>query len=315
MSFTCADPDFAVRSTPDGTIFRVRRSALSNSEVFREPLSLDMTYMHMLNKHIDDMFLCCEESNDTFVDETLDLHEPVQHLSALLQLLHHLPEPPLELEVPASGTRDEDTASAKFIRERFLPRIPSYDRGTVIPLPVLQPMLFDLVDKYGLSIDIFKVLCLHLLAHVPTHPLRVYGFAASFEPRHHRRRSRAGPSGNNDNQDPAHDKFGVEAEKEMEKEMQKIASKASQFLEPIGSYSMQEVLDAIPSVRALHRVVQLQHLRIQALREVLNESEIFPKGEVAAVSFIASFRLPFFVSSFMRGPWSLSHPCIPFFPI
>jgi len=173
----------------------------------------------------------------------------------------------------------EKSGSMKFNRERFLPRIPSYDHSSVIPLPVLQPMLFDLVDKYGLSVDIFKVLCAHLLAHAPAHPLMGYGFAASFEPRYHWRRPRTESSaGGDDTQNSASDQFGVGAEKEMEEQMQKIASKASQFLEPIGSYSMASVLDAIPSVKALHRVSQLQHLRLKALREVLNESEIFPKG-------------------------------------
>lgn len=223
------------------------------------------------------MFICCERPSDAFIDETLDLHEPAQALSALLQLLHHHPTPPVESEAPSTDSGDDSAANIKFNREQFLPRIPSYDSSTVIPLPVLQPMLFDLVDKYGLSIEIFKVLCSHLLAHAPTHPLRVYGFAASFE-QHHQRRARLASS--SENSGPAGERFGVEAEKEMEKEMQKVALKASQFLEPIGSYSIDEVLDAIPSVKALHRVVQLQHLRVKTLREVLNESEIFPKGEL-----------------------------------
>ncbi|KAF9452520.1 hypothetical protein P691DRAFT_804257 [Macrolepiota fuliginosa MF-IS2] len=229
------------------------------------------------------MFLCCEQSNNTLVDETLDLHEPAQALSTLLQFLHHLPEPPVESEGSTPSLEEKHAGTTGFIRERFLPRIPSYNRSTVIPLPVLQPMLFDLVDKYGLSIDIFNVLCAHLLAHAPTYPLRVYGFAASFEPRHRRRRFQPGSSGDTEDRDLA-DGFGAEAEKEMERQMQKIASKASQFLEPMGSYPIQEVLDAIPSVKALHRVVQLQHLRVKTLREVLNESEIFPKGYGACPS-------------------------------
>jgi hypothetical protein len=34
-SFSCDDADFGVRSIPDGVTYRVRRSALTNSEVFR----------------------------------------------------------------------------------------------------------------------------------------------------------------------------------------------------------------------------------------------------------------------------------------
>ncbi|KXN83569.1 hypothetical protein AN958_01134 [Leucoagaricus sp. SymC.cos] len=266
-SFTCDEPDFAVRSIPDGVVFRVRRSALENSEVFR------------------DMFICCEPGTDPLLDEALDLHETAQVLSALLHLLHYPPEPPIPTGPAICVSDNAPTSNTNFNRECLLPRIPLYDSRTVIPLPVLQPILFDLVDKYGLSVNIFQVLCSHLLAHAPSHPLRVYGFAASFEQIYHRRRSRATPSSaNEEKQDLFGIQFGVSAEKEMETQMRKIASKAIQFLEPIGSYSMTEVEDSIPSVKALHRVVQLQHIRVKTLREILNESEIFPKGYGACPS-------------------------------
>ncbi len=42
-SFTCDNPDFAVRSIPDGTTFRVQQSALSNSGVFRTFVSMTST--------------------------------------------------------------------------------------------------------------------------------------------------------------------------------------------------------------------------------------------------------------------------------
>jgi hypothetical protein len=228
------------------------------------------------------MFICCEHPTENPAgEETLDLNESVEGLTPLLHLLHYPPKPPDPNDtVPA----EEPRANSEFNREQFLPRIPSYDLSTIIPLPVLQPMLFDLADKYGLSIDIFKVLCSHLLAHAPLHPLRVYGFAASFEPNYLRRRSRAtlaAPA--DDKQDLSQDQFGAGAEKEMERQMHKVASKASQFLEPIGSYPMAEVLDAIPSVKALHRIVQLQHLRVKTLKEVLNESDIFPRGKTTTL--------------------------------
>jgi hypothetical protein len=247
------------------------------------------------------MFFCCEQPADALSDDTLDLDETAQSLSALLHLLHFHPEAPIPTETTLGH---ESTANSKFNRDHFLPRIPSYDRSTVTPLPVLQPMLFDLVDKYGLSIEVFKVLCLHLLAHAPSHPLRVYGFAASFEPGSLRRRSPAAFSAgkSDEKRDPSDDQFGVSAEKEMEKQMRKTASKASQFLEPIGSYSMEEVLDAIPNVKALHRIVQFQHLRVKNLREVLNESEIFPKGKQLILHFpLFSREMP--KSSFVRDTW------------
>lgn len=265
--------------------------------------------------YLGDMLLCCEQK-DSSPDEVLDLHESAQVLSALLHLLHYPLSPPVEAEVPPLKG---DSGSAKFDRERLLPRIPSYEHTSVIPLPVLQPMLFDLVDKYGLNVDIFSVLCAHLLAHAPAHPLRVYGFAASFEPRYHWRRSPTGPAAGEDTQNPASDKFGIGAEKEMEEQMQKIASKAIQFLEPIGSYSMENVLDAIPSVKALHRVVQLQHLRLRALRVVLDESEIFPKGELFAVNPNITPLFPFLGDlcwASPRGALNLCHVSpFPFFPI
>ncbi|EKM83435.1 hypothetical protein AGABI1DRAFT_123764 [Agaricus bisporus var. burnettii JB137-S8] len=274
--FTCENPDFAVRSIPDDVLFRVRRAALDNSEVFRwYPY---ISWWHNSKKVLGDMFICCDQLSN----ETLSLDEPVQVLSALLQLLHYHPVPIIEVQpvTISIDSEDEDVNDTpSFNRERFMTRVPSYDYKTVIPLPVLQPTLFDLADKYGLSIDIFRALCSHLLAHAPTHPLRVYGFAASFECHHQRcRKARPSPSVIEENSSPADQRFGIDAEKEMEKEMRKVASKASQFLEPVGSYPMEEVLDAIPDVRALHRVVRLQHLRVKVLRDALNESEIFPKG-------------------------------------
>lgn len=238
------------------------------------------------------MFICCDQLSN----ETLNLHEPAQALSALLQLLHYHPAPIVDSQsdILSADSGDEDVNDTSFNREKFMPRIPSYDYKTVIPLPVLQPALFDLVDKYGLSIDIFKALCSHLVAHAPTHPLRVYGFAASFEYHHYRcRGARLSSSVIAEDSSLADQKFGIVAEKEMENEMRKVASKASQFLEPIGSYPMQEVLDAIPDVKALHRVVRLQHSRVKALRDALSESEIFPKGEsLMLVSFFLSVPSP-----------------------
>ncbi|KAF5356283.1 hypothetical protein D9756_004229 [Leucocoprinus leucothites] len=282
-SFSCNNPDFTVRSIPDDVVYRVRRTALINSEVFR------------------DMFECCStEATQPPIDETLDLDESSQALSALLHLLHYPPKPPVAADAATCVPGDEVAANSKFNREKLLPRVPSYDHCTVIPLPVLQPMLFSLVDKYGLSVDIFKVLCSHLLAHAPLHPLRVYGFAASFEPNSLRRRSRVPlPISNHDTLTPPEDQFGAGAEKEMEKQMRKVASKASQFLEPIGSYSMAEVLDTIPSVKALHCVVQLQHLRVKTLREVLNGSEIFPKDNYLSRP------------SFVRDGWYCVTPSFP----
>jgi len=302
-SFTCDNPDFAVRSVPDDVLFHVQRAALDNSEVFRR--SHDFSWWHSSKIVLGDMFICCDQLNN----ETLNLHEPAQALSALLHLLHYHPAPTVVSQY--AGSEDEDVNDTSFNRERFMPRIPSYDCKTVIPLPVLQPTLFDLVDKYGLSIDIFRVLCSHFEAHAPTHPLRVYGFAASFEFHHYRRRGTTRLSSAAvaiEDSSPADRKFGIGAEKEMENDMRKVASKASQFLEPVGSYPMSEVLDAIPDVRALHRIVRLQHLRVKALRDALCESEIFPKGECECHLHMVFFFFFFFFFSFSFFALSVTKP-------
>lgn len=36
--FTCGNPDFAIRSVPDGVVFQVQRAALNGSEIFRQLL-------------------------------------------------------------------------------------------------------------------------------------------------------------------------------------------------------------------------------------------------------------------------------------
>ncbi|KAF8971534.1 hypothetical protein BDZ97DRAFT_1651201 [Flammula alnicola] len=139
-TFHCQNPDFKVRSIPDGTIFAVTRSALQNSEVFR------------------DMFTSCDPGKSEG-DEDLELHERSGELEALLRLLHNPPPPPTELP-----------AEDKF-------RIIRYDPTTVIPLPLLLSLFFRLADKYALADSITDALRVHLLANAPGHGLEVYGFA------------------------------------------------------------------------------------------------------------------------------------------
>ncbi|KAJ4476716.1 hypothetical protein J3R30DRAFT_3292640 [Lentinula aciculospora] len=200
MSFQCSNADFYVRSVQDNEIFMVRRQALYNSEVFR------------------DMFTCCGE-----FEEILELHESADNLSALLNLLHHPPQPPTQLK-----------------RDNFnlIPKVWN-DPKTVIPLPLL-PSLFELADKYALPSDsVTEVLGEHLLANAPEEPVAVYVFALS-------------------------------------QGLHRVASKTSQFLQPMANYRLEEV-KMIP-VEAYHRVVQLQDTRVKAMRKHLLSEEIFPHG-------------------------------------
>ncbi|PPQ63512.1 hypothetical protein CVT24_004740 [Panaeolus cyanescens] len=139
-TFTCENADFKVRSVPDNIVFNARRTALLDSEVFR------------------DMFDMCDPGSPD-ADEPLDLHETSSELIALLRLLHDPPVAPKEL--PPITVYDSRR----------------YDPATVIPLPLLLSLVFPLVDKYAIKEETINALKLHLHAHARTHALEVYAFA------------------------------------------------------------------------------------------------------------------------------------------
>jgi len=118
-------------------------------------------------------------------------------------------------------------------------RTDRYEPSSIIPLPIL-PLLFSLADKYALSDLISQSLRTHLLAHAPAYPLQVYGFAT------------------------LHD-------------MPIVASKASQFLLPLASYTLEDV-KVIPSVEAYHKIIRLQDYRTKGLRKTLLGETLFPHG-------------------------------------
>ncbi|KAF5377595.1 hypothetical protein D9615_005169 [Tricholomella constricta] len=212
-SFHCDNPDFVVRSVPDNTSFKVNRTLMRNSEVFR------------------DMFSFGKTGSSDLEEEQVDLHETSAVLIALLRLLHYPPAPPV--------LRQENENSPQAILNYKLPQR-VYDLTTVIPLPLLLSLLYDLVDKYALSDAITKNLNAHLVAHAPTFPLPVYGFATA-----HR--------------------------------LDDVASEASQYLMPLASYKAEEVA-VIPSVLSYHKLVRLQALRVQALQDLVFGEDIFPHG-------------------------------------
>ncbi|KAK2462064.1 hypothetical protein APHAL10511_006527 [Amanita phalloides] len=209
-SFHCEEADFAVRSVPDNVSFGAKRSALQTSQVFR------------------DMFTCChaaDNSTESDLPQTLDLSEPSPVIIVLLHLLHDPLGPPLG-EPP-------NFSSSQLYQKR-------YDWRTVVPLPLITTMIFDIVDKYMLDPSIIDTIWLHVNAHAATDPLQVYSFAT------------------------LHDK-------------DQIASEASQYLMPLASYRSDEI-KVIPSVEAYHKLVRLQHIRLKSLKAILLSEDIFPHG-------------------------------------
>ncbi|KAJ2928773.1 hypothetical protein H1R20_g8172, partial [Candolleomyces eurysporus] len=203
-NFQCENPDFHVRSVADDVTFGVSRPAMQRSEVFR------------------DMFSVCEPGNTSpGPDAAVDLHEPADVLAILLRILHDPPQPPEE--VPSE--------------DAYIKR---YNEATVIPLPLLELVLLQLVDKYLLDESIVKTLQQHLLAHAPANGLRVYAFGVA-------------------------------------NEMPEVANIASQYVLPMAQYTLKEA-KCIPTVAAYHNIVRLQDFRVQALRDLLLKEEIFPHG-------------------------------------
>ncbi|KAG6832234.1 hypothetical protein H0H92_004199 [Tricholoma furcatifolium] len=215
-SFECDNPDFVVRSVPDNVTFKVNRKALSNSEVFQN------------------MFSFGEELNQA--DGSVDLHETSTVLIALLRLLHYPVAPPVVIA-------SDQNAEQRVVDHKLPKKI--YDPSTVIPFPILFSLLYDLVDKYAISDTVTQRLNDHLIAHAPTFPLPVYGFATLHK-------------------------------------LDKVASQASQYLLPLASYTEEEV--AVVPIAAYHKVVRLQALRLKALRDIVLGEDIFPHGYGACSS-------------------------------
>jgi hypothetical protein len=119
-----------------------------------------------------------------------------------------------------------------------------WDPSTVIPLPLLELVILKLADKYILDEDIVKNLDNHLLAHASTHGLRVYGIALSH--------------------------FRID-----------IANLASPHVLPMARYTREEV-KCLPTVEAYHDLVRFQDFRVNALRDLVLNEDIFPHGELSS---------------------------------
>ena len=166
-------------------------------------------------------------TESTASESTVDIHEPADVLAILLRILHDPPQAPEELETPLDAYTKR------------------YNEATIIPLPLLELVMLNLVDKYMLDDSIVNALKMHLLAHAPSNGLRVYIFAVS-------------------------------------NDMPELASKASQYVLPMARYTFQEV-KGLPSVKAYHDLVRLQDFRVQALRDLLLKEDIFPHGTFGGI--------------------------------
>lgn len=139
-------------------------------------------------------------------------------------------------------------AASEAVADPVTDRYRGYDPATIIPLPLL-PLLLELVDKYALPESISQSLGTHLLAHAPMAPVRVYGLALLYN-------------------------------------MSTVASEASQYLQPIATYSSEEIKE-IPTVQAYHDVAQLQDFRVKALRSLLLTEDVFPHGAPPRLVYIS----------------------------
>ncbi|EIN13604.1 hypothetical protein PUNSTDRAFT_56906 [Punctularia strigosozonata HHB-11173 SS5] len=135
--FQAAEPDFVIRSIPDGTDFAVeKRCLVSGSQVFH------------------DMFSSCLSEGE----QLLNIDETSSTLSLLLRVLH---DPPPLLLTGHAAIHDGPREASEEI---------------VIPFPLL-PILLHLADKYALLEPSLAVIRSHLAAYSASFPLQVYGHA------------------------------------------------------------------------------------------------------------------------------------------
>lgn len=126
-------------------------------------------------------------------------------------------------------------------KELQQPRYAIITPTSAIPFPVL-PLLFQLADKYVVSPAIVHALQSHLYAYASTFPLKVYGLASQ---------------------------LGLDW----------MADEASAFLvqPPLHTYTQDEV-KLIPTAEAYHKLLILQHHRVEKIKDLLAHEELFPHG-------------------------------------
>jgi hypothetical protein len=246
----CPKPNFTIRLTSTNVAFQVNRSKLaSGSVVFR------------------DMFGVCDSDDEgpfhatradgTPVPQEMEIDERPEIFSLLLRLLHvdskncistsqtSAIQPKEEVKEGSRENEDpwDETATvAADLGEDFSTNTePETQEGlpSIIPLPVLRP-LFDLADKYDVIPELHALLENHLTLNAPQYPLEVYAMATLLN-------------------------------------FEDVARSASAHLisRPLSSYTMEEI-SILPSVESYHRLTLLHAYRIEKLREVLMNEDIFP---------------------------------------
>ncbi|KAG8882656.1 hypothetical protein FRB98_003547 [Tulasnella sp. 332] len=243
FQFSCSSPDFTIRTAPDGTVFRANRAKLAaGSGVFRDMFG-------MCDDDVDSNLTHAKAIPITDVNQELEVQERPEIFGLLLALVHESPTTTGEIGYPDS---DEEESSPEHDVNGTLPVPPpstslveSTPLPELIPYPLLSP-LFDLLDKYDVTASYVNTIADHLKRNAPQHPLQIYSLA-------HRL------SLTNTNLLP-------------------IASYASQFLlsPPLESYTLDEIDENFPSLRAYHRLTLLHAHRKEKLREVLITEQLFP---------------------------------------
>lgn len=143
------------------------------------------------------------------------------------------------LERPLLPPEEHHKAQLMENNKSILKQPEIYKERTAIPFPLLQSML-QLADKYALPQTTIETLGEHLSVYVQANALQVYALATSYG-------------------------------------LGRVASKASEYLIPIGLYGFDEI-KMLPTVEAYHKIVQLQDYRVKAMKELVLTEDIFPHG-------------------------------------
>ncbi|KAG9014898.1 hypothetical protein FRB94_009056 [Tulasnella sp. JGI-2019a] len=251
--FTCDQPDFVIRTVPDGTVFRVNKAKLAaGSVVFRDMFAIcDDTDPNLelkpnasnVTEHAGSMMASISQGE-------MEVPERPEIFGLFLALIHG---PTSLLEEIGYPDSDEEESPLEPSTIAVPPPSPKHAVTTtnkeslhlpeLIPYPLLSP-LCDLLDKYDVTRSYVTTIVDHLKRNAPQHPLQIYSLS------HQLTFTNLLP----------------------------VASYASQFLlsPPLETYTLDEIDQNFPSLRAYHRLTLLHAHRKEKLREILITEQIFP---------------------------------------
>ncbi|KAG8932801.1 hypothetical protein FRC01_012285 [Tulasnella sp. 417] len=238
FSFHCSNPDFTIRTVPDGTTYQVNKSKMeAGSSVFRDMFGT-----------CDDLPPASEKGSGPGPDSqspSMEIHEGTEIFGLFLGLLHSDPAElskgteANKIEGLAAPSDDWDTRTQGTVD---VDEVANHSLPSLIPLPILRPLL-DLADKYDISTSYLEVLHDHLKRNAPESPLEVYSLATQLEL----------PS-------------------------IASAASAFLLSRPMATYTTEEVERYFPTIRSYHLLVRLQAYRKMKLRDVLSKESLFPHG-------------------------------------